>query len=102
MDRNRPKEQSSLLDNRLPNLTELSYWGAEMCKVFGMIALAGSFAFSFSAYAKEQICEQECAQRCGGKGNACITNGMPPSAQTGSGRRIEVPASFVDPRGINL
>jgi hypothetical protein len=27
---------------------------------------------------------------------------MPPGAQTGSGKRIEVPASFVDPRGINL
>jgi len=73
-----------------------------MCKVFGMIAFAGLLAFSFSAYAKKQICEQECVQRCGGKGNACITNCMPPCAQTGSGRRIEVPASFVDPRGINL
>lgn len=73
-----------------------------MGKVFGMIALACLLAFSFSAYAKEQNCEQECAQACGGKGNVYITNCMPPCAQTGSGRRIEVPASFVDPRGINL
>ena len=30
-----------------------------MGKVFGMIALACLLAFSFSAYAKEQNCEQE-------------------------------------------
>ena len=83
-DRNRPKEQYYGLDNRLPNL---------------FICL---LAFSFLAYAKEQNCELECAQACGGKGNVYITNCMPPRAQTRSGRRIEVPASFVDPRGINL
>ena len=44
-----------------------------MGKVFGMIALACLLAFSFSAYAKEQNCEQECAQACGGKGNVYIT-----------------------------
>ena len=73
-----------------------------MCKMFGMITLACLLTFSFSAYSKDQNCQHERAQRCGGKGNVCIPNCMQPCVQTGPGKRIEVPASFVDSRGINL
>ena len=73
-----------------------------MSKLFGMIAVAGVLAFSFSAYAKEENCNQKCAQKCGGKGNLCISNCMQRCAQTGSGKRTEVPASFGNPRVIKL
>jgi hypothetical protein len=77
-------------------------WGAVMCRMFGMITLACLLTFSFSGYSKDQNCEHERAQRCGGKGKVCIPNCMQPCVRTGPGKRIEVPAFFVDSRGINL
>ena len=71
-------------------------------KLFYAIALTGLLALSFSAFAKEENCNQKCAQSCGTKGNLCMTNCIQRCAPTDSKKRTEVPASFSDPRGIRL